>query len=71
MTRLETEEKIMHHLKEIVKAYRQYNPRGKYLMMSYNRNCLSVHNEHWDADSMAQINAFEVVDDRGEGVIQL
>lgn len=71
MTRQDTEAKIMHHLKEIVKAYHQYNPHGKYLMLTFHRNCLSIHNEHWDADSKLPINGFEVLDGSGKGVIQL
>ena len=71
MTRLDTEVKIMHHMKEIVKAYHQYNPQWKYLMMAFHRNCVTVHNEHWAADSSMPINAFEVLDDKVNGVIQL
>ena len=71
MTRQETEEKIMEHLQEIVKIYSQYKPDGNYLMMTYHRNCLSVHNEHWDADSNKQINAFLPFDFKSKGSVSL
>ena len=69
MTRKEAEEQIMQKMKEIVELYHAYNPRGRYLSMSYNMNCLSVHNEHWAADNGRQINCFQVLD--WNGVMQL
>lgn len=69
MTRQDAEELIMQQLKEIVRIYKVYNPQGKYLAMTMHKNCLSVHNEHWEADSAKPINAFKVMD--GNGGVQL
>lgn len=71
MTRQDAEEKIMQHLQEIVKIYNQYKPDGSYLMMTYHRNCLSVHNEHWDADSSKPINSFLPLNYQSKGSVSL
>lgn len=65
MTRQDTEEQIMQHLKEIARIYKVYNPKGNYLAMTLHHNCLSVHNEHWDADGACQINAFKELGSNG------
>ena len=56
MTRQETEEQIMEHLREVVKIYREYNPRGAYLTMTVLGNHVMVNNEYWEADSSRIIN---------------
>lgn len=65
MTREDAEKLIMDQLKEIARIYKVYNPNGNYLAMTMHSNCLSVHNEHWDADSACPINAFKELDSNG------
>lgn len=65
MTRQDTEEQIMQHLKEIARIYKAYHPQGTYLAMTLHKNCISLHNEHWDADSGKPINAFKVLGSSG------
>lgn len=71
MTRHETEEKIMEHLQAIVKLYHEYNPGGNYLAMTLHKNMLSVHNEHWAADSDRSINRFVVLGRKDDGGVAL
>ena len=54
MTRQECEAIIEKNLIEIVKAYNQYNPNGKYLSLCYNGDegveCIAGNNRCWSAN---------------------
>lgn len=71
MTRQQTEEMIVQHLREIVRIYREYNPGGDYLAMTLHRNSLSLHNEHWDADKRRPINRFVPLNGQDNGGVAL
>lgn len=52
MNRHDTEEKILDLLEEIMNVYREYNPEGKYLTMTFsvgegNQPYVSVNNAYW------------------------
>lgn len=47
MTRERCEAVIAGLMKCIVKAYKQYNPKGKYLSLAYVDDTCSVFNEYW------------------------
>lgn len=47
MTREQAEKKIRDKFVEILKIYKEYEPEGDYLHISYCEDCISFFNNYW------------------------
>lgn len=57
MTRKQAEKKTRDKLVEILKIYKEYDPEGDYLTLSYGETCISFNNSYWKSEK--RINYFE------------
>lgn len=57
MTREKAEQKIKEKLLEIIAIYKEYDPEGDYLALSYSEDCIFFNNRHWKSEK--KIDYFE------------
>ena len=57
MTREQAEKKIRDKFVEILKIYKEYDPEGDYLTISYGEDCISFNNRYWESEK--KIDYFE------------
>ena len=57
MTREQAEKKIRDKFVEILKIYKEYDPEGDYLTISYSEDCMFFNNRHWKSEK--KIDYFE------------
>lgn len=55
MTREKAEQKIKEKLLEIIAIYKEYDPEGNYLSLSYGEDCISFNNRYWESDKKLDV----------------
>lgn len=55
MTREEAEKKIKEKLLEIIAIYKEYDPEGDFIDLSYSEGCISFFNRYWESDKRLDV----------------
>lgn len=55
MTREKAEQKIKEKLLEIIAIYKEYDPKGDFIDLTYNEGCISFFNRYWESDKRLDV----------------